>query len=81
MQKNPTSTADEDGYEAFLNGRVRTVTDLAAGYAAMAADEQSEREAQEWVDGLIDDLVHGLAVGPSCGPTVTNGTVGERHYD
>jgi len=30
--------------------------DLAAGYAAMAADEAREREAEAWVEGLIGDV-------------------------
>ena len=30
---------------------------LAAGYAAMAADSDREREAKEWVEGLIGDAI------------------------
>lgn len=43
----------------FLNdlARPHVVADnLAAGYAAMAADEEREREASEWAEGLIGDV-------------------------
>lgn len=30
--------------------------EIRAGYAAMAADEAYEREAKEWVEGLIGDV-------------------------
>jgi len=30
--------------------------DLEAGYRAMAADEEGERAALEWIDGLIADV-------------------------
>ena len=31
--------------------------DLRAGYAAMAADETREREASDWAEGLVADVV------------------------
>ncbi len=42
----------------FLNDLARphvTDLDLAAGYAAMAADEEREAEAEDWADALIGD--------------------------
>ena len=30
--------------------------DLEAGYRAMAADEEREQEAAEWIEGLIGDV-------------------------
>jgi hypothetical protein len=30
--------------------------DLEAGYRAMAADEERERAATEWIEGLIGDV-------------------------
>ena len=32
----------------------QTWEDVEEGYAAMAADEEREREAREWMDGTID---------------------------
>jgi hypothetical protein len=43
----------------FLNDLARphvTAQDLAAGYAAMAADEAREQEAREWAEALISDV-------------------------
>lgn len=46
--------------------------DLAAGYAAMAADEAREREAHEWAEGLVGDIAddepirHGPASAVTC---------------
>jgi hypothetical protein len=69
MHKKLTITVDAEVYDGlrmiigrgrisrFLNELARPhviQTDLAAGYAAMAADEAREREALEWADGLID---------------------------
>lgn len=34
---------------------VREQSAKRAGYAAMAADEEHEREAREWIEGLIGD--------------------------
>lgn len=71
MQKKLTITIDAEVYDGlrkvigprrisrFLNDLVRphvTGQDLAAGYAAMAADEAREREADEWSEGLIGDV-------------------------
>jgi hypothetical protein len=36
-------------------GRLWTVYSLKAGYAAMAANEAREHEAEEWVEGLLED--------------------------
>jgi predicted CopG family antitoxin len=71
MQRKLTITIDEQVYEAlhqqigrgnisaFIEGLVRphiyTEADLEAGYREMAADEESEREALEWIEGLIGD--------------------------
>ncbi len=69
--KKLTITVDAEVYEGlhavigrrrisrFLNdlARPHVVADnLAAGYAAMAADEEREREASEWAEGLIGDV-------------------------
>jgi len=35
-----------------------TSRDLADAYRAMAADEEREREAAEWVDNLTGDIGH-----------------------
>jgi hypothetical protein len=71
MLKKLTITVDAEVYDGlhhvigrrrisrFLNdlARPHVVTDgLAAGYAAMAADEAREAEAQEWVDALAGDI-------------------------
>jgi hypothetical protein len=43
----------------FLNDLARPLVvggDLAAGYAAMAADESREAEADTWTEGLIGDV-------------------------
>jgi len=71
MQKKLTITVDAEVYEGlrtvigprrisrFLNDLARPHViggDLAAGYAAMAADEAREREAEEWTEGLAADV-------------------------
>jgi hypothetical protein len=71
MQKKLTITVDAEVYEGlhtvvgrrrisrFLSDLARphvVGNDLAAGYAAMAADEAREQEAKEWTDGLIADV-------------------------
>jgi len=71
MQKKLTITVDAEVYEGlhtvigprrisrFLNDLARphvTATDLAAGYAAMAADESREQEADPWAEALISDV-------------------------
>jgi hypothetical protein len=43
----------------FLNDLARPLVlphDLAEGYRAMAADEEREREATEWVEGVTGDI-------------------------
>lgn len=70
MQRKLTITLDEDVYEGlhkvigrgkisrFIEDLVRphvTITDLEAGYAAMAADEDREAEALAWSEALIGD--------------------------
>lgn len=47
MQRKLTITVDADVY---VGG------DLAAGYAAMAADEAREAQAQAWSEALIEDV-------------------------
>jgi hypothetical protein len=39
-----------------LTQRTYTQTELEAGYKAMAADEEYEREAVEWCNGLINGI-------------------------
>jgi predicted CopG family antitoxin len=71
MRRKLTITVDAEVYEGlhnvvgrrhisrFLNelARPHVVHDaLVDGYRAMAADEQREREASEWVEGLISDV-------------------------
>ena len=71
MQKKLTITVDAEVYDGlhtvigrrrisrFLNDLARPHVidqDLAAGYAAMAADEAREREAEAWIEGLIGDV-------------------------
>ena len=71
MSKKLTITVDAEVYEGlhavigrrrisrFLNDLARphvTTPDLAAGYAAMAADEAREREAEAWTEALITDV-------------------------
>jgi hypothetical protein len=70
MHKKLTITVDPDVYAGlhsvigprrisrFLNDLARphvVPADLAAGYAAMAADEAREAEAEAWSEGLISD--------------------------
>ena len=71
MHKKLTITVDAEVYEGlhtvigrrrisrFLNDLARPhviAADLAAGYAAMAADEAREQEAEAWSEGLIGDV-------------------------
>ncbi len=71
MLKKLTITVDADVYDGlhrvigrrrisrFLNDLARPHVlgqDLAAGYAAMAADEAREAEAEDWSETLIGDL-------------------------
>jgi hypothetical protein len=71
MQKKLTITVDAEVYEAlhtvigrrrisrFLNDLARPhvmARDLTTGYAAMAADEARERDAEAWSEGLIGDV-------------------------
>ena len=70
MRKKRTITVDTDVYEGihavigrrrisrFLNDLARpnvAAPNLAAGYAAMAADEAREQEAEAWTEVLIAD--------------------------
>lgn len=67
MRKKLTITVDAEVYDGlhtvigrrrisrFLSDLARPHVidrDLAAGYAAMAADETREREAEAWIEGL-----------------------------
>ena len=71
MRKKLTITVDEEVYDGLhrIVGRRRIsqfINELAKphvvehglqeGYRAMAADEAREREAKEWVEGLISDV-------------------------
>ncbi len=71
MQKKLTITVDAEVYDGlhsvigrrrisrFLNDLARPHVvgqDLAAAYAAMAADEAREAEAAAWIEGLIGDV-------------------------
>lgn len=73
MQKKLTITVDEKVYEglyakigrgkisAFLNQLARpfVVSDeIEAAYRAMAADQEHEREAEEWIEGVVGDSAH-----------------------
>lgn len=70
MQRRMTISIDEAVYEGlvrivgrrkisqFIENLARPYVlndDLAAGYRAMAADEEREHEATEWSEGLIGD--------------------------
>jgi predicted CopG family antitoxin len=76
MRKKLTITVANDVYEGlyrvvgprhiseFLEALARPhviAVDLDEGYAAMAADEQREREAREWAEAGVTD------VAPLCG--------------
>jgi predicted CopG family antitoxin len=71
MQKKLTITVDEEVYEGlhkvigrrkisqFIEDLVRPHVlgdDLEAGYAAMAADETRETEAEEWANATSGDV-------------------------
>ena len=46
---------------AFLEGLARPLVvgdDLSAGYCAMAQDTAREKEALEWSEALVGDVVH-----------------------
>ncbi len=71
MSKKLTITVEDEVYEGlhsligrrrisrFLNDLARPHVlqgDLAEGYKAMAADEERERDAAEWVENLTGDI-------------------------
>jgi len=71
MRRKLTISVDEEVYDGLhrVVGRRRIsrfLTELArphvvqdeleAGYRAMAADEQHEREAEEWIEGVVADI-------------------------
>jgi predicted CopG family antitoxin len=71
MSKKLTITVDDDVYEGlhsvvgrrrisrFLNDLARPHVisqEVVEGYQAMAADEEREREAAEWVENLTGDI-------------------------
>ena len=73
MSKKLTITVDDDVYQGlhsvvgrrrisrFLNDLARPhlmQRDLAEAYRAMAADEERERDASEWVENLTGDIAH-----------------------
>jgi len=76
MAKKLTITVDAEVYAGlhsvigrrrisrFLNDLARPYVvgrDLAAGYAAMAADEAREAEAEAWTEGMLGDVADPLA--------------------
>lgn len=71
MSKKLTITVDDEVYRGlqqvigprqisrFLNDLARphvTHRDLDEDYGAMAADEEREAEAHEWVEGVVSDI-------------------------
>jgi predicted CopG family antitoxin len=73
LSKKLTITVDDEVYAGlhnvvgrrrisrFLNDLARphvTRQNLAEGYRAMAADEEREREAEEWVEALTADIAN-----------------------
>lgn len=71
MQKKLTITIDEEVYNGlhrvigrgkishFIEGLVRphvSSSELDEGYRALAADEEAEREATEWLQGTAGDV-------------------------
>jgi predicted CopG family antitoxin len=73
MQKKLTISVGEDVYEGlhkvigprkiskFLEGLARPHViglNLERAYAEMAKDEEREKEATEWVEGMIGDVSH-----------------------
>jgi len=73
MQKKLTITIDEAVYAGlykvigrrkisqFIEGLVRPHiigSDIEAGYAAMAADETREADAEAWADALSEDIAN-----------------------
>jgi len=73
MSKKLTITVDDEVYAGlhnvvgrrrisrFLNDLARPHVlqrELAQGYRAMAADEEREREASEWVESLAEDIAY-----------------------
>jgi hypothetical protein len=57
LEEEPSAEPD---ISRFLSGKVdwskATAEELVAGYRAMAADEEYEQEAQEWVNGYLGKL-------------------------
>jgi predicted CopG family antitoxin len=73
MHRKLTITVDEDVYKglyakigrrkisSFLNQLARPLVvseDIEAGYRAMAADQEHEAEATEWIEGIVGDMVN-----------------------
>lgn len=73
MSKKLTITVEDEVYQGlhrivgrrkisrFLNDLARPHvmrSDVTEGYRAMAADEEREREAAEWVENLTGDIAH-----------------------
>ena len=71
MRRRLTITVDEEVYDGlhrivgrrkisrFLTELARphlVLVDLEAGYRAMAADEEREQEALEWIEGMVADI-------------------------
>lgn len=71
VRRRLTITVDEEVYDGlcrvvgrrhisrFLNDLARphvVQDDLEAGYRAMAANEEHERQAMEWIEGVVADV-------------------------
>ena len=74
MAKKLTITVDDDVYAGlhrrigrcrisrFMNNLARPPVappDMVEGYRAMAADEERDREAREWIEGVSADIGDG----------------------
>jgi hypothetical protein len=55
MATKPT-IAIEDEVPQVLPAAVGGLREIIEGYRAMAADEEYEREAQEWIENLAGDV-------------------------
>ena len=56
VQKQTIGNLLAEFVQARFNQRTYTQTELEAGYKAMAADEEYEREAMEWCNGLMSGI-------------------------
>ncbi|MDR2952916.1 MAG: hypothetical protein LBU82_06715 [Treponema sp.] len=56
IEKQTIGNLLADFVKERFSGHTYTQTELAAGYKAMADDEEYEREAMEWCNGLINGI-------------------------